>query len=59
MPSATNVYVCERLNPARRRQTWKSNTQPGGPAATPVGRGGMGAAAFYKDHFYIFGGEVR
>ncbi|GLC67624.1 hypothetical protein PLESTF_000584100 [Pleodorina starrii] len=39
--------------------TWKANTQPGGPAATPVGRGGMGAAVYYKSHFYIFGGEVR
>jgi len=40
-------------------QTWISNTDTNGPASTPVGRGGMGAAVFYKGNFYIMGGEVK
>ncbi|EFJ47821.1 hypothetical protein VOLCADRAFT_104910 [Volvox carteri f. nagariensis] len=42
-----------------KKNTWKSNTDVGGPAATPVGRGGMGGAAYYEGYFYLIGGEVR
>ncbi|EFJ47820.1 hypothetical protein VOLCADRAFT_91401 [Volvox carteri f. nagariensis] len=39
--------------------TWKSNTDADGPAATPAGRGGMGGAAYYEGYFYVMGGEVK
>ncbi|GLC67626.1 hypothetical protein PLESTF_000584300 [Pleodorina starrii] len=51
------VNYTQIYNPANN--TWISNTQQGGPAAVPVGRGGMGTAVYYKGHFYLIGGEVR
>ncbi|GLC59024.1 hypothetical protein PLESTB_001434100 [Pleodorina starrii] len=38
---------------------WTSSSMPNGPLAMASGRGGMGAAVFYKDYFYVIGGEVR
>ncbi len=45
--------------------TWETSDNdgapPGGPTLTPVpqNRGGMGKAVYFRDEFYVFGGETQ
>jgi glucose/arabinose dehydrogenase/N-acetylneuraminic acid mutarotase len=51
-PGFVNVQVYDPLS-----DSWLNSATSGALTSMPLGRGGTGRAVYYRDEFYVFGGE--